>query len=46
MLILLQVGLWAARSVRFYLEIKELERGADRRLRGLARTSSISWQAY
>ena len=29
-LILLQVGLWASRSVRFYLELKELERGADR----------------
>ncbi len=29
-LILLQVGLWAGRAVRFYLEIKELERGADR----------------
>jgi small-conductance mechanosensitive channel len=29
MLILLQVGLWAGRSVRFYLETKQLERGAD-----------------
>jgi small-conductance mechanosensitive channel len=29
-LILIQVGLWAGRSVRFYLEMKELERGADR----------------
>src|SRR3984957_956078 len=29
-LILLQTGLWAGRSVRFYLETKELERGADR----------------
>jgi small-conductance mechanosensitive channel len=28
-LILLQAGLWAGRSVRFYLEMKELERGAD-----------------
>jgi small-conductance mechanosensitive channel len=28
-LILLQVGLWAGRSVRFYLEMKELERGSD-----------------
>ena len=28
-LILLQVGLWAGRAVRFYLETKELERGAD-----------------
>lgn len=28
-LILLQVGLWAGRSVRFYLELKETERGAD-----------------
>jgi small-conductance mechanosensitive channel len=30
MLILLQIGLWAGRAVRFYLEMKELERGADR----------------
>jgi small-conductance mechanosensitive channel len=30
MLILLQVGLWAGRSLRFYLEIKEMERGPDR----------------
>ncbi|HXA34760.1 MAG TPA: mechanosensitive ion channel family protein [Steroidobacteraceae bacterium] len=29
MLILLQVGLWAGRSVRFYLEMKQRERGAD-----------------
>ncbi|MGB6309734.1 MAG: mechanosensitive ion channel family protein, partial [Steroidobacteraceae bacterium] len=29
-LILLQVGLWAGSAVRFYLETKELERGADR----------------
>ena len=29
-LILIQVGLWAGRTVRFYLELKELERGADR----------------
>lgn len=29
-LILLQVGLWAGRSVRFYLETKEMERGPDR----------------
>ena len=29
MLTLLQVGLWAGRSVRFYLETKQLERGAD-----------------
>jgi small-conductance mechanosensitive channel len=29
-LILLQVGLWAGRAVRFYLEAKELERGPDR----------------
>src|SRR6202046_1543021 len=28
-LILIQIGLWAGRSVRFYLEMKELERGAD-----------------
>jgi small-conductance mechanosensitive channel len=28
-LILLQVGIWAGRAVRFYLEMKELERGAD-----------------
>src|SRR5208337_4001343 len=30
MLILLQAGLWARRSVRFYLETKEMERGPDR----------------
>ena len=30
MLILLQAGLWARRSVRFYLEAKEMERGPDR----------------
>jgi small-conductance mechanosensitive channel len=30
MLVLLQVGLWAGRSLRFYLEIKELQRGGDR----------------
>jgi small-conductance mechanosensitive channel len=30
MLILVQVGLWAGRALRFYLETKELERGADR----------------
>ncbi len=29
-LILLQTGLWAGRAVRFYLETKEQERGADR----------------
>jgi small-conductance mechanosensitive channel len=29
-LILIQIGLWAGRSVRFYLEMKERERGADR----------------
>jgi small-conductance mechanosensitive channel len=29
-LVLLQVGLWAGRAVRFYLEMKEMERGADR----------------
>jgi len=29
-LILVQCGLWAGRSVRFYLEIKEMERGPDR----------------
>jgi small-conductance mechanosensitive channel len=28
-LILVQVGLWAGRCLRFYLELKELERGAD-----------------
>ncbi len=30
MLILLQVGLWAGRALRFYLELKEMERGPDR----------------
>jgi small-conductance mechanosensitive channel len=34
MLILLQVGLLAGRSVRFYLEIKEMERGSDRLFAG------------
>ncbi len=29
-LVLLQVGSWAVRAVRFYLELKELERGPDR----------------
>ncbi len=29
-LILYQIGVWAGRSVRFYLEIKEIERGPDR----------------
>jgi small-conductance mechanosensitive channel len=29
-LVLTQVGLWAGRAVRFYLELKEMERGADR----------------
>jgi small-conductance mechanosensitive channel len=29
MLVLLQAGLWAGRSVRFYLQMKQLERGAD-----------------
>jgi small-conductance mechanosensitive channel len=33
-LVLLQVGLWAGRCVRFYLEIKEMERGADRLFAG------------
>ena len=30
LLMLIQVGLWAGRAVRFYLEMKERERGADR----------------
>jgi len=34
MLILLQVGLWAARSLRFYLKIKEIQRGSDSVLAG------------
>ncbi|MEP6547901.1 MAG: mechanosensitive ion channel family protein [Gammaproteobacteria bacterium] len=33
-LILVQVGLWAGRAVRFYSETKELERGADRLFAG------------
>ncbi len=33
-LILLQVGLWAGRILRFYLEIKESEAGADRLFAG------------
>jgi small-conductance mechanosensitive channel len=34
MLILLQVGLWAGGALRFYLEIKERERGTDRLFAG------------
>jgi len=30
MLVLLQTGLWAGRALRFYLELKEQERGPDR----------------
>ena len=30
MLFLLQVGLWAGRTLKFYLEVKEMERGPDR----------------
>ena len=30
MLFLLQAGLWAARTLKFYLEVKEMERGPDR----------------
>jgi small-conductance mechanosensitive channel len=33
-LILLQVGLWAVRSLEFYLELKELERGPDHAFAG------------
>jgi small-conductance mechanosensitive channel len=33
-LILMQVGIWAGRSLRFYLEIKEMERGSDRLFAG------------
>ena len=33
-LLLLQIGLWAARSLKFYLEIKEMERGSDRSFAG------------
>lgn len=33
-LVLTQVGLWAGRTVRFYLEIKEAERGPDRSFAG------------
>jgi small-conductance mechanosensitive channel len=33
-LVLLQVGLWAVRSLKFYLEIKELERGPDHAFAG------------
>jgi len=33
-LLLLQVGLWAGRSLRFYLEIKEQQRGPDRSFAG------------
>lgn len=34
MAILLQIGLWAVRSLKFYLQIKELERGPDRGFTG------------
>src|ERR1700678_3686379 len=33
-LLLLQIGLWAARSLEFYLELKEMERGPDRTFAG------------
>jgi small-conductance mechanosensitive channel len=33
-LLLIQVGLWAGRTVRFYLQIKEAERGPDRLFAG------------
>jgi len=33
-LFLIQVGLWAARAIRFYLQIKEMERGPDRMFAG------------
>jgi small-conductance mechanosensitive channel len=33
-LLLLQIGLWAARSLKFYLELKEMERGPDRTFAG------------
>jgi small-conductance mechanosensitive channel len=33
-LILLQAGIWAGRALRFYLELKEQERGADRNFAG------------
>src|SRR6202048_2528543 len=34
MLVLVQIGLWAGLALRFYLEMKELERGADRLFAG------------
>jgi small-conductance mechanosensitive channel len=34
LLLLLQIGLWLGRSLRFYLELKERERGADRLFAG------------
>jgi small-conductance mechanosensitive channel len=33
-LLLMQIGLWAGRALRFYLELKERERGADRLFAG------------
>ena len=33
-LVLVQIGLWLGRSLRFYLELKERERGADRLFAG------------
>jgi small-conductance mechanosensitive channel len=34
LLVLVQIGLWLGRSLRFYLELKERERGADRMFAG------------
>jgi small-conductance mechanosensitive channel len=34
LLVLLQAGLWAGRALRFYLELKELQRGPDRAFAG------------
>ncbi len=34
LLVLLQTGLWAGRSLRFYLELKEQQRGPDRSFAG------------
>jgi len=33
-LLLLQIGLWAVQSLKFYLEVKEMERGPDRSFTG------------
>jgi small-conductance mechanosensitive channel len=40
-LVLLQIGLWAGRAVRFYMEMKESERGADHTYSGSLEIISV-----